>query len=252
MSQTVAHYYTTDGGAAPVPDDVVWPQGSLAAMIAPAATKLWINDGNPAPRLLLSSVPGDLPLGTANYLPLSGGAMSGGIVFAWAANNADLTRGIAFNATNSGTGINATTVSSINYRVAAGATNRHNFYVGNTPTAYVDTNGMNCTNGQLYVGTNTGVPRVTFNSGNNNSTNLTFLNAGGTQWIIMHEPGTAATDVGGDFAIHRHGAGNVFVDKPLLFSRATGLGVVSGDPVAPLGIATKRYCDDLAIDCGTY
>jgi Chaperone of endosialidase len=59
-------------------------------------------------------------------------------------------------------------------------------------------------------------------------------NAGSDFYLINHND--AGTEVGGGY--------------PLSFNRATGLGVIKGDPTAALGIATKQYTDTKVAKAG--
>ena len=71
------------------------------------------------------------------------------------------------------------------------------------------------------------------------------LRAGQTRWDLNLGDNAAETggDTGSNFTLRRYPDLGFPASNVLEFNRATSLGVVVGDPTAPLGIATKQYVD---------
>jgi hypothetical protein len=67
-----------------------------------------------------------------------------------------------------------------------------------------------------------------------------------TRWVLRLGNSTPEStgNVGSDFdVLHYADDGTTLLGQALLFSRATGLGTVQGNPTNALGIATKQYAD---------
>jgi hypothetical protein len=71
---------------------------------------------------------------------------------------------------------------------------------------------------------------------------------GNPRWTVNVGTSAAETgsNTGSDFAVYRYADDGSGLGEVLNFSRATGLGYVSGDPTIALGIATKQYVDTKA------
>ena len=65
------------------------------------------------------------------------------------------------------------------------------------------------------------------------------------RWLLRVGNGEAESgaNVGSNFDLHRYADDGAHLGHALRFSRATGLGVVGGDPTEATGIATKNYVD---------
>lgn len=67
---------------------------------------------------------------------------------------------------------------------------------------------------------------------------------GSTRWLYGTGAGAeSGGNAGSDFFLSAYNDTGSAIWTSLYFSRATGLGIVAGDPTAPLGIATKQYSD---------
>ena len=99
--------------------------------------------------------------------------------------------------------------------------------------------------GMLTVGDNTGTTTsVQLNAATGKSRYVIFRTASVTRWAIGANPNPESTgNVGSDFGLYRYADDGTYVSAPLIFNRSTGLGTLSGDPTANLGIATKQYVD---------
>lgn len=93
-------------------------------------------------------------------------------------------------------------------------------------------------------------PGFTINkTGNSQDATITGSRNGSLRWL-MHigddtpEDANFVTNEGSNFSLEAYGNGNSMTGRALFFERATGLGLVKADPIAPLGIATKQYVDD--------
>jgi len=74
---------------------------------------------------------------------------------------------------------------------------------------------------------------------------ITGMHAGLTRWEMRLGNGVAETggNAGSNFDLSRFADDGTFWGTSLQFIRATGLGYVAGNPIDPLGIATKGYAD---------
>ena len=71
-----------------------------------------------------------------------------------------------------------------------------------------------------------------------------YQSNGSTRWIYGTSAGPeSGGDVGSDFFLSAYTDAGGGGKTAFLFSRATGLGIVAGDPTTALGIATKQYVD---------
>lgn len=71
-----------------------------------------------------------------------------------------------------------------------------------------------------------------------------YTRSGIQRWSLLMQGGGETDPQGGsDLMLCRWTNAGGFLDVPLAFTRATGLGTVLADPTAPLGIATKQYVD---------
>lgn len=82
MAQVIRFQRTTDNATSPPPATLGRVAGEPAIELGPI-TRLWMNDGT-TERLLLSSSSSDDALGTQNFLMLSGGTMTGPILYSTA------------------------------------------------------------------------------------------------------------------------------------------------------------------------
>ena len=93
-------------------------------------------------------------------------------------------------------------------------------------------------------------PGFTINkTGNSQDATITGSRNGSLRWL-MHigddtpEDDNFVTNEGSNFSLEAYGNGNFMTGRALFFERATGLGLVKANPIAPLGIATKQYVDN--------
>jgi hypothetical protein len=94
-------------------------------------------------------------------------------------------------------------------------------------------------------GTNTATSvNVQLNSATGVTRYIIFKTANTNRWIIgTNSTAEAAPQSGSDFGIFRYANDGSYLGAPMMISRGTGLATVSGDPTAPMGIATKQYAD---------
>lgn len=101
--------------------------------------------------------------------------------------------------------------------------------------------------GNLYI--EKSLPQLVLKKTTASPATLTGAGAAGfNRWTLEMGDGTVETgsgNTGSDFSITRYADDGVPLGTPLVINRATGLGTVSGDPTANLGIATKQYVDGL-------
>jgi len=93
-----------------------------------------------------------------------------------------------------------------------------------------------------------GTPSLFLDCTDTGGNQISGLKGGSKQrWLLR--PGSDAPETGAnagtDFDLHHYADDGTYLGQALYFSRATGLGVVKGDPTAPTGIATKSYVDGL-------
>jgi len=67
------------------------------------------------------------------------------------------------------------------------------------------------------------------------------------RWLMRpgNDGAETGANAGSDFDLHRYADDGSYLGQALNFNRATGLGVVAGNPTAAMGIATKSYVDGL-------
>ena len=67
------------------------------------------------------------------------------------------------------------------------------------------------------------------------------------RWLLRVGNGGAETgaNAGSDFDLHHYADDGGYLGQSLNFNRATGLGIVQGDPTTYMGIATRGYVDTL-------
>jgi len=109
--------------------------------------------------------------------------------------------------------------------------------------SYVSKAGDTMT-GDLTVNKNTPTLILNKTASDQNAMLYSQVN-GSSRWAFVigdNDPETGG-NVGTNFAIGSYADNGSYLRTPLRFDRATGLGVVSGNPVAALGIATKQYVD---------
>jgi hypothetical protein len=68
------------------------------------------------------------------------------------------------------------------------------------------------------------------------------------RWLLRLGNGEAESgaNAGSNFDLHHYDDAGGYLGQVLNFNRATGLGVVKGDPTTALGIATKQYAENYA------
>ena len=117
-----------------------------------------------------------------------------------------------------------------------------------TGLSWLNTNKLNTAGGTvtgtLFVGTSTAAVNFVINgqAASNRLVNIRTANI--QRWVVGGNATAESTgNVGTDFLINAYNDAGAFLHTAVLFSRATGLGTVKGDPTAALGIATKQYAD---------
>lgn len=109
---------------------------------------------------------------------------------------------------------------------------------------------------KLYLTNLTGGdwPGVVWNAGPGLAAFVQAERNGSVRWTVQFMTGDAESggNAGSDFLVSRFNDSGGYISDPLRISRASGLGIVSGDPVAPLGIATKQYVDAHASSGGPF
>jgi hypothetical protein len=117
-----------------------------------------------------------------------------------------------------------------------------------TGLGWLNTNKLNTgggtITGTLFIGTSTSAVNFVINgqAASNRLVNIRTANI--QRWVVGGNATAESTgNVGTDFLINAYNDAGAFLHTAVLFSRATGLGTVKGDPTAALGIATKQYAD---------
>ena len=80
------------------------------------------------------------------------------------------------------------------------------------------------------------------------------MTAGSTRWQLAlgNLTAEATGNVGSDFALTRYDNTGNPIDSPIIITRTDGRMLLTVDPNAPLGAATKQYVDAVNLDCGTF
>ena len=89
-------------------------------------------------------------------------------------------------------------------------------------------------------------PLIHLNDTDASHMGISTTRANKQRWLLRlgnGEPETGDNNAGSNFDINRYADDGAHLGMALYFSRASGLGSVVGDPITPLGIATKQYSD---------
>ena len=100
-------------------------------------------------------------------------------------------------------------------------------------------------NGNIVAGLQTGGHYTLYIQGAT-ATNryIQWRTAASVRWQLgVNNTAEVDPQTGSDFGLYRYSNTGGYLNAPLLFSRATGLATITGDPTVPLGIATKQYVD---------
>src|SRR5262245_34372512 len=221
--------------------------------------------------------------GTAGYLPLSGGTMTGlltlsgdpvGTLDAATKAYADIKAPLASpaltgipTAPTASVGTNSTQLATTAFVTAAmtgaGAITeapsdgkyyaRRNAAWADTAPAYVDVTGdtmtgnLTVSGGSLIRVDSTGNSFLALRkaAGAYRNTIVGETAGGAARWSMVLGGSGAETGggAGSDFSITRYDDAGTTLDNPIFITRATGLATVLGDPTTALGIATKQYAD---------
>lgn len=214
MAQVIQLYRTTTLNAPPTP----LAAGEMAVCIAAAQTKAWIGDGTNN-RLIFSTDANDTPIGTAAYLPLAGGTMSGVLTLIPPVNQTDA-------ATKDYVDTSIANLHNFQgtWQVAA---NNPDISGGSGPGDYYIAITANPNNPETAPPTIPGIGGDTINNGD-----IIIWNDGSGVWQQI---------VGGPLT--KTEADSYYVT--LTGDTMTGPLILSADPGVNLGAATKQYVDNL-------